>query len=162
MPETSASWPYVVGLAIFVGLIAAVAVYDVRSHRIPNVVTYPAIVAATVFAFFNPIGPWYEYVISGVLSGAILALIALASRGGMGMGDAKLGVVVGLITGWPAVLVALFIAFASGAVVGVGLMAARRIGRGQAIPFAPALLVGTITALFVGRQVVSFVTQGMV
>jgi prepilin signal peptidase PulO-like enzyme (type II secretory pathway) len=73
------------------------------------------------------------------------------------MGDVKLGVVVGLVSGWPGVLVALFAAFALGAIVGVLLLAARRIGRRQPVPFAPALLAGTLVALLAGPQLVGLV-----
>jgi prepilin signal peptidase PulO-like enzyme (type II secretory pathway) len=159
LPLLGTQWPvwYLLALGGFVAVIAVLAVYDVRNHRIPNVVTYPAIAAGLLLAVVNPVGPWYDFVLGGLIGGGILLAITLASGGAMGMGDVKLGVVVGLVSGWPGVLVALFAAFASGAIVGVLLLAARRIGRRQPVPFAPALLAGTLVALFVGPQLVGLV-----
>lgn len=72
----------------------------------------------------------------------------------MGVGDAKLAAVIGLVAGWPGVVVALFVAFAAGAISGLTLVAAGA-DRRTAIPFAPALGVGAIMAVVAGRQLAS-------
>ena len=71
----------------------------------------------------------------------------------MGIGDVKLAPVLGVTLGWWALssaIVGLFAAFALGALVGVGLMLARRAGRRTALPFGPFLLVGALLGLIVG------------
>ena len=79
----------------------------------------------------------------------------------MGGGDAKLAALIGLVAGWPAVLVAVFVAFALGAVAGLLLMAVGRLGRRDPLPFAPALAVGAATAALAGRQLAGLLWPGI-
>lgn len=66
----------------------------------------------------------------------------------MGMGDAYLVVLLGLILGWPQVLLALFLAFAVGAIYGIILIALKKKKMKSQIPFAPFLILGTLAAMF--------------
>ncbi len=157
------SWPawYAAVVAAFVLLLGALALVDARTHRIPNRVVYPALVAGTAHAFVQPIGPWWSFIAAGILAGLLLIAIGVASGGGLGFGDAKLAAVIGLLTGWPVVLVALFVAFAAGALVSLALVAAGRLGRREPVPFAPALAVGTLIALIVGDAPARWLWPGL-
>ena len=156
MPNTPSSWPtwYVAILLAYAVFLVAIAIYDARWQRIPNRAVYPAVGAAIVLAFFQPTGPWWSFVLAGLFGGLLLFAVAIVSRGGLGLGDAKLAVLIGLMSGWPSILAALFLGFAGGAVVGVGLLASGRIGRRDPMPFGPALAAGAIAAIFVGPQLV--------
>jgi leader peptidase (prepilin peptidase) / N-methyltransferase len=156
VPNTPSSWPtwYVAILLAYAVFLAAIAVYDARWQRIPNRAVYPAVAMAIVVAFFQPIGPWWSFILAGLFGGCLLFGIAIASRGGLGLGDAKLAVLIGLMSGWPSILAALFLGFAGGAIVGIGLLASGRLGRRDPMPFGPALAAGAIGALFVGPQLV--------
>jgi len=72
--------------------------------------------------------------------------------GGMGWGDVKLAACIGAFLGPASTLVALFIAFVTGALVGIGAIAAGR-SRRVPIPFGPFMAFGSITAVFLGRTV---------
>ena len=85
-----------------------------------------------------------------------MALIYLASRGGMGDGDVRLSPLLGAYLGLlnPGLApVGLFFGFLTGAVVGV-----HADGRGQggdrhtAVPFGPFLALGTVLAIFFGQR----------
>jgi prepilin signal peptidase PulO-like enzyme (type II secretory pathway) len=154
VPQTPSSWPtwYVAVLATYAVFLLAIAVYDARWQRIPNRAVYPAAGAAVVLAFFQPMGPWWSFILAGIFAGALLLGISIVSRGGLGIGDAKLAVLIGLMSGWPSVIAALFVAFAGGALVGLVLMASGRIGRRDPMPFGPALAAGAIAGIFVGPQ----------
>jgi prepilin signal peptidase PulO-like enzyme (type II secretory pathway) len=161
--ETLSGWPgwaipLVVGYAAF---LIGISVYDVRRHRIPNVAVYPAVLVATAVAFVRPDGAWWTFLLSGLGAAAFFIVLGSLSRGSMGMGDAKLAALIGLVAGWPAVLVALFVAFALGAVTGVLLMAIGRLGRRDPLPFAPALAVGAATAAVAGRQLAGLIWPGV-
>ncbi|OGN81409.1 MAG: hypothetical protein A2X23_10215 [Chloroflexi bacterium GWC2_73_18] len=162
--DDPSSWPawYVAALAVFAAVLGGLAAYDARRRRIPNAVTYPAIAAAGALAFVSPAGPWWSFLLAGLFAGAALVLLALASRGGMGYGDAKLAALVGLLTGWPGILVALFVAAASGAAVGLALMTVGRARRGEPIPFAPALAAGAIVGLAAGGRLAHLLWPGLV
>jgi prepilin signal peptidase PulO-like enzyme (type II secretory pathway) len=161
--ETLSGWPgwtvpLVVGYAAF---LIGISVYDMRRHRIPNVAVYPAVLVALGFAFVRPDGPWWTFLVSGLCAAAFFIVLGIVSAGGMGMGDAKLAALIGLVAGWPAVLVAIFVAFALGAIAGVLLIAVGRLGRRDPMPFAPALAVGAATAAVAGRQLAGLIWPGV-
>jgi leader peptidase (prepilin peptidase) / N-methyltransferase len=142
---------------------AGVALFfiDLEHHRLPDAIVlplYPVTVAGLVLAGVMS-GLWP---LSGALVGAAIwlgvigGLWLLTSGRGMGFGDVKLAPVLGVTLGWVGVwaaAVGLLVAFAAGAIVGLGLMAARRAGRRSAIPFGPFLLVGAAVGLFAGEAV---------
>jgi leader peptidase (prepilin peptidase)/N-methyltransferase len=96
---------------------------------------------------------WIDAVIGMSAGGGLFLVIILASRGGMGGGDLKLGALLGAFLGWKALLVALFVAIVLGGVVGAALLATGRRGRKDPIPFGPFLAAGGAMALFWGQRV---------
>lgn len=135
----------------------ALAVIDFRLKRLPNALTWPAFGGATLLlvADAGTSGDWASLrsalIGALALSGFYLAL-NLLSRGGMGMGDVKLALTIGLLTGyagWKQVISASFIAFLVGATVGIVLMAMKRAGRKTALPFGPFMLLGLYASLLV-------------
>lgn len=162
LPADIGSWPawYAVALLPFGVLLGAIAVHDVRTRRIPNALVYPGIVAGLVLAFVQPLAPWWSHVASGLVAGLAIGGLALVS-GGMGMGDAKLAALIGLLLGWPATLIGLFAAFALGAAVGVLLIGAGVIGRRDPVPFAPALTAGAVVGLLAGAPLAHWLWPGL-
>ena len=69
----------------------------------------------------------------------------------MGMGDVKLMAAVGAWLGWPMALLSIFLGASVAAVVGLGLILARRARWGARIPFGPYLALGSLLCLFWGR-----------
>ena len=163
MGESLLNWPaWMVWIgAGYAAFLVAIAVYDVRRHRIPNVAVYPAIAVAFIVAFIRPDGAWWSFLSAGLLAAAFFVALGLISRGAMGGGDVKLAALIGLVAGWPGVLVAVFVAFAVGATVGLLLIAVGRLGRRDPMPFAPALAVGAATAALAGRQVAGLLWPGI-
>ncbi len=74
----------------------------------------------------------------------------------MGLGDVKLAFFMGLFLGFPKILVALFFAFLIGAIIGVGLILARRKTLKSEVPFGPFLVIGTFIALFAGEEIIQW------
>lgn len=99
--------------------------------------------------------------IYGLLSsfglGLFFWLVIFITRGkGMGGGDLKLGVFMGLVLGFPNCLLALILAFLSGSIVGIGLMIFGKKGLKDAIPFGPFLSLASITALLFGERIIKW------
>ena len=91
------------------------------------------------------------------LGGGLLA-IAMISPRSLGMGDVKLGGLIGLVMGalgWRYVAVAAFAAVLLGGVVGIVALAAGK-GRKSAIPFGPSLAAGATVAALLAPQVASW------
>jgi leader peptidase (prepilin peptidase)/N-methyltransferase len=91
------------------------------------------------------------YAIIGAFSLALFYfIIALISKGGMGMGDVKLALSIGLGSGFFSahlVIVATFVAFGLGSAIGLFLMATGKANRKTAIPFGPFMIVGQLISL---------------
>jgi prepilin peptidase CpaA len=101
------------------------AVYDVRSRRIPNFVTLPAIVFGLVLHL--TLGGWRQLA-SAAAGGLICGLVFLAFflAGGMGGGDVKLITAAGCIAGLPHIAYLLIFTSLAGGVMAVGLALCRR------------------------------------
>ncbi len=81
----------------------------------------------------------FETILAVALGGGLLLLIALASRGGMGGGDVKFAAALGCWFGWKALLLLLLLAFVSGGMAGLFLLASGLKKRKDAVPFGPFL-----------------------
>ena len=135
-------------------------VYDLKHYIIQDKIIYPAIVIAFLYQLFNHwplIINHLNFIYSALGASFFFLLIVLASRGkGMGVGDIKLGFLMGLILGWPNILVALFLAFLIGAIIGVGLIINRKKTLKSEVPFGPFLVTGTFLALFWGENIINW------
>lgn len=138
--------------AVYASILIVVAFIDLEHHRILNLLTYPAIVLALLAAVVIPWIPTLPMLLGGALGGGALLVLALLSPRAMGLGDVKLGAFLGLILGYPLVLVGLFLAFVLGGLVSAVLLATRRVQRGQAVAFGPYLALGGVVALLYGHS----------
>jgi prepilin signal peptidase PulO-like enzyme (type II secretory pathway) len=138
-------------------------VSDLRYYIIPDKAIYPAIIIAliySIFSFFILHASFWALInplLSAVLASAFFLAIVLISRGRwMGWGDPKLAFFMGLLLGFPNILVALFLAFFFGAIIGVGLIIADKRTLKSEIPFGPFLVAGTFVALFWGTEIIKW------
>ena len=99
---------------------------------------------------------WEDFwaaVLTGLVMFGLLFLIWWLTRGrGMGFGDVKFALVMGILLGWPRAGIALFLAFVLGALVGVILILVRVKKPRERIAFGPFLVLGTAIALVWGLQ----------
>lgn len=77
-------------------------------------------------------------------------LIAVTKGKGMGMGDLKLAIPLGLLFGWPDVLFVFMFAFITGAIFGLVSVALKRNNIKGTVPFGPFLALGAATVFFWG------------
>ncbi|MBA7642354.1 Type 4 prepilin-like proteins leader peptide-processing enzyme [subsurface metagenome] len=145
---------------LFACLFIVILVIDLEHHLILNRVVYPAIALAFLVIILTPDYGIISAVIGGVTGAGILLLVALISRGGMGMGDVKLAALIGLLVGFPQVLIALLICFVLGGAVAGGLLLARLRGRKDPVPLAPFLTAGLITTVFYGEEILRLYLGG--
>jgi len=146
----SAAWVPLVATALFSLMLVAVFFIDLDHQIVPNAITYPGLVAGLLFAI--PQGRLVPSLLVAAGAGAVFLMIALVSGGGMGGGDIKLAAMMGAFLGWPLTAVALLLAFVTGAVAGVLLIAFKRRSRKDPIPFGPSLAAGGVIAMFAGES----------
>ena len=112
-------------------MLVAVTITDLERRVIPNrVLAVAAIAGAAVAAISDP-GSLPERAVAAAGAGGFLLVAALVHPGGMGMGDVKLGAVMGIYLG-RAVGVALLVAFVVGGLVGLALLLRHGSARAQA------------------------------
>jgi leader peptidase (prepilin peptidase)/N-methyltransferase len=99
-------------------------------------------------------------IISGLIAGAIgfflFLLVYIINPRGLGMGDIKLVTLIGLATGFPLNLAALFIGIFIGGVAAVFMLAARKKGRKDVMPYGVFLGIGPIVALLWGNAIIDW------
>jgi leader peptidase (prepilin peptidase)/N-methyltransferase len=141
--------PSVLGVlqAAVAGLLVWLAAIDLEFHLLPDRLVLPATV--TVLAVLAIVDPQLaaRHALAAVATALVLLVAYLARPGGLGMGDVKLGLLLGATLG-ASVLTALTVGFGLTALVGVVLVA--RHGRSalqRQLPLGPYLALGALAVL---------------
>ena len=136
---------------VLISALIPLAVIDLERRLLPNAIVGPAaLVGLALSILANPAG-WWTYPLSAVaVAGALLGL-ALIYPSGMGMGDVKMGGMLGAFLG-PYAALAVFLGALLGVVSGGLLMAAGKVHRRSALPFGLFMALGGIISLFVGPE----------
>ncbi|MEG3615966.1 A24 family peptidase [Isoptericola haloaureus] len=147
--------------ALAVAAVAGVALgaVDRRTHRLPDAVTYPttAVVGALLALAALVDGdaaPLLRAAAGAIVLGGTYLLLHLVNRSGLGLGDVKLAVLLGLVTcwfGWSPLWATAVLPFLLGGTVAIVLLVARRATRSTAIAFGPFMLAGAAVALTAQR-----------
>lgn len=156
-------------LFIVFSLVIIVFVYDLRYFLIPSMVVY---LLAGVALLYRVIGAFAFFkngfdlvslqaivipLVSGISAAGFFFLIWAISKGSwMGLGDSEVALFIGIFLGFPKTILALFIAFLVGSVVGLALVALDKKGFKSEVPFAPFLIFGTVLAFFWGAEIISW------
>ena len=134
---------------------APLIVIDVQCHRLPNRLVLPLFVAeALLLTLAAAVGSDWSRLLRAAEGAAavyaVLFALAFASPRSFGMGDVKLGGVLGGYLGWFGwvhVYYGIFAGFLLGALLAIGLLATRRASMKTAVPFGPMLVVGPLVVL---------------
>lgn len=96
-----------------------------------------------------------SHIAAALIGMAFFGLIIGLSRGrAMGWGDFKLAGALGLIFGWPDIIIVLALSFITGAVYSLGLMAKKKKGMKDVVPFGPFLVIGSALTFFLGYNII--------
>jgi leader peptidase (prepilin peptidase)/N-methyltransferase len=144
----------------FVSLLLVIAVTDFRSFlildRLLLILLGGVLVYVIKSAFFLSSSVFiYDFLVprlvGGVVVSGLLAAVWYVSRGRwVGFGDVKYTAVLGLLLGFPNILVAFLIAAFSGSAVGLALLALGKKHWGDRLPFGVFLSFGAFIALLYG------------
>ena len=133
-------------------------VYDLKHYLIPDKIVYPAVLVSGIWYLVSGIfirDTKYEIlntILAAFLAAGFFLLLVLISKGKwMGLGDVKLAFLMGLILSWPNILLALYLAFFFGAIIGLILVIFGRKTIKSQIPFGPFLSGATILVMLVNQ-----------
>lgn len=151
----------------FVAAGIALAMIDIDVKRLPNPIVLSSwvVVALGLLLTSGAEDAWGNLARAGlgaVAMGGAYLLLVLIYPAGMGMGDVKLAVLLGLVLGWfgwAQVVVGFFFGFLLGAVWGVALILAGKGGRKTAVPFGPFMIAGCWLALLWGQAIATWYGQ---
>ncbi|MCK5085609.1 prepilin peptidase [Candidatus Parcubacteria bacterium] len=161
--------------------------YDLKHFIIPDKIIFPAVIVALIYNlisdFISSSGAKFDYFfinnsinsqlylfllgsqffntfIAALVGFLFLFLILLMTKGkGMGGGDVKLAFLMGLVLGWPVLLLAMLMSFILGSIYGIPLIILGRKKMNSMVPFGPFLVMGTFIALFWGNEIISWYIQ---
>jgi prepilin signal peptidase PulO-like enzyme (type II secretory pathway) len=134
-------------VAAYMAVLVGCAATDAISFRVPNAFTYPAIVFALVVGMVAP-GANREATLAGGFGlGFGFLVLAILTRGGLGMGDVKMAVFAGFALGLLFGLVAMFVTALSGGLIATVLLVTRIRGRRDPIPYGPFIALGVAYVL---------------
>ena len=139
----------------FVAILIVIAFIDMDHQMIPDCITLPGIPLALLAAVSVMDVPFLEALAGLIAGGGFLYLIALSyaflrKREGMGGGDIKLLALIGAFLGWKSLIFVLLLSSLSGAMVGITLIALRKQGMKDALPFGSFLTLAAVAWLFWG------------
>ncbi|WP_374103596.1 prepilin peptidase [Streptomyces sp. ISL-86] len=148
-------------VGVYVGLVpllVLLALVDLAVHRLPDVLTLPlaALTAAALGAAAllpGAAGSWRLALLGGAALGGAYLVLFLINPAGLGFGDVKLALALGVALGWygwGVWAVGAFLGFAYGAMYGLGLVLRGPGGHKQAFPFGPFMAAGALTGVLLG------------
>lgn len=136
--------------AVLCPALVLLAAIDAKHKLLPNAIILPTTLVVGLIVAASAPGSFLTHLAYGAGLGGFFFVFGLIFAGSLGMGDAKLGFLLGLALGSKTVGAAL-IAFAGLLVAALYILATRGTSaRKDAIPFGPFLALGGIVAFFLG------------
>lgn len=146
---------------VFSSFLIIIFVYDLKYYLILDKVTLPALVLAFV-ANYLLLGFTLGnlFFASVIIAGFFLLQFIISKGKWIGGGDICLGLVMGVMLGWPNALVALFLAYLLGALVSIILLVSKQKRWGDQLPFGTFLSLATVITLLYGEAILKwYLTQ---
>jgi leader peptidase (prepilin peptidase)/N-methyltransferase len=134
--------------AVFCPALVLLAAIDIKHRLLPNAIILPASLAVGLILAASAPGSFLTHLAAGAALGGFFFIFGAIFAGSLGMGDAKLGFLLGLALG-AKTLGATLIAFAGLLVGALYVLATRGVSaRKDSIPFGPFLALGGILGFF--------------
>ncbi|MCP9758912.1 prepilin peptidase [Aquitalea sp. S1-19] len=149
------------GSLLLAGALIALTFIDADTQLLPDDITLPLMWAGLLFHLLTGILPLSDVVV-GAMAGYLSlwsvywAFKLVTGKEGMGYGDFKLLAALGAWLGWQMLPLIILLSSLVGALWGIAMMAAARLGRGQPLPFGPYLAAAGLIALIWGPAIVGW------
>lgn len=149
--------PQLLAALLFSWMLLCMTLIDIDHLLLPDSLTLPLLWLGLLLNINGLFVPLSSAVLGAAIGYGILWslfwLFKLATgKEGMGYGDFKLLAAIGAWFGWQALLPVLLLASLVGSVLGLALMASKRLGEDRVLPFGPALALAGWVYLLWGTQ----------
>lgn len=143
-------------IAFLTLILLAITIVDLEKKIIPDELTFLGLFLVTTFYLFTNYNALIPNLFVGFSVSVFFLLIHLITLGrGMGLGDVKFVILGGFLLGWAQSAVWLFLAFTSGAVIGVFLILLKKAKFGREIAFGPFLAGSLLFTIIFGQKVLN-------
>ncbi|MBD7911682.1 MULTISPECIES: A24 family peptidase [Clostridium] len=144
--------------SILLSILVVIGIIDLQTQYVYRITTIVGAVSGGVFFIIkwkidNKFPGGYAL---GAIIGFFIIYIIVKVTGGMGEGDIEIATICGLFLGIKQIIFAIFISFVTGGVVGLMYLIFKLKGRKDEIAFGPYLVLGTITAIFFGVNIINW------
>ena len=129
-------------IIIYTAILVAISVVDIKHRLILDKISYPAMGVALLLAPFGSSGLLLS--LAGGAAGFILMALYMKLSNGAGFGDVKLAALVGLMVGFPDVLLVICLSCIISAIIASVII---RLKKENEVPFAPAMALATVSTL---------------
>jgi leader peptidase (prepilin peptidase)/N-methyltransferase len=92
-----------------------------------------------------------------LIPSGFLLLIAIITKGGMGIGDVKLAAMIGSYIGFKYTLIGIFIGSFIGSILGLSLIGLGIKERKDRIAFGPLIALGAVLMVLWGTEIINFI-----
>jgi len=156
-------WKFDLTIALFYFLVVTcllilIFVVDLKHYTVPDRLVIPGVFLAFLASYLILDFSLINLGLGVLVSGGFFLILFLISKGkAIGMGDLKLGILAGLILGFPEVILALFFAFIFGGLVGGILILSKKKKGRDLIPFAPFFVTAIILTIFFGEKILEWI-----
>lgn len=139
---------------LIASMMIIISVSDLDTRLIPDKILGFFLVVVYPLSFFVEGHDWKSQLIGFTLAFALNFLIVLLTKGrGMGGGDVKLFMLLGLLLGWEAFLTIFFLSVIVGLFIGIY---AKIKTKESEIPFGPSIAVATLVYVFFGTELINW------
>lgn len=147
--------------AAFICLLITLAAIDLEHMILPDELTLGGAALFFAYSFFNPAISQLNAILSGLgaalfFSGFFFFYLKIRKIEGLGFGDIKMVLLMGLFLGLHRLVVAIFLASLSGLLVGIFLIIFKKKNLKFALPFGPFLSLGSYISLFWGPDILAW------
>lgn len=143
-------------LLILISLLIASSIIDYQLQIIPNKITYFGIILGLIFSLI------FDYIsiklalLGLIIPAGFLLLIALITKGGMGIGDVKFAAMIGTFIGPKLTLIGIFLGALIGSIIGLVLLLLGQKTRKSKLPFGPLIALGSLVMIFGGQKIINW------
>jgi len=152
------AWWLVTLRLLIASFLVVIFLADLKYRLVYGLIIYPALITVFIYQLIvlKSLANLTNLLLSSVLTGLFFyGLYLLTKKRGLGFGDVQIGFLLGLLLGYPAIIVALYLAFLTGASTGIILIILGRAKLKTPIAFGPFLVFSAFVAWFFGEKVFS-------
>lgn len=144
---------------LLISLIIPVTVSDFAYQKIPNRILLFFTPLFIIYRFIYPLDPFWNSLLGAALAFALVFLIILLSKGGMGMGDLKYYTLFGFSFGVQHFLLLFFLSTVYGTVAGIIIMKKNQTGLKTRLAFGPYIGLAALTVFYFGESIIQWYSQ---